>query len=1194
MAHISSEPIAEKGMVSNVCSSLRNGQSSQKAVTENSELATFRRAWRAEFTHRNFESSGRQRDPYLEKASCENGAESGSAIRLFEAGIAHEREGRMQQAVRCYKQAMHIYPDVEKMVFLNSRITTGLSLKAIEESGLIASNKSSDEGTCVSTEELVKNIEEQLEHEGKRGYCEAEETQEGTHMSILPPELILQVFRWVVSSDLDVQQLEQLSLVCRGFYILTRRHELWRSMCNRVWGEQLGSWTPFSSWRDMFINRCRPSFSGLYVSKISYPRMGENSFNTPLYRPWHKVVYFRCLRFFADGTATMMTSADSPQVIVQCLNTKKPKCPVAMVGEYVMEGTDVVNVSFMRSLMEKGVRERNHLQNVVTHRQFSLKLRVMSADNLKHSVLTVIRYEAKDLYSCGRTDGLEFSVNDRPKITRRELRDMDPAAATAARITELSTSKGTSSGANVFVSNEHFDMEKVKDPNRDAILAEFERRKRARHMTLPTDDYEVKALLRQLGHPICLFGEDKPDRRERLRKLLSMMEEEEAHRILRREEPRTEVREEETTWYHEGTEGLKRARLFMVMYSLPKAKERLEIARESRSMPSKEKAIRLQETHRWITSVSNYCSQVGDTRPLAYCDFSPDSSMIATAGWSGTCKVWTVPNCELVRDLRGHTSNASCVRFHPDAALMESDSAIQVASSDNDGMVKLWNLRKEKPLVSIETCEPYRVARMAFHPSGRFLGYTCFDTSWRLYDIEQQEEVLHQEGHSKAVYDISFQCDGSVVLTGGLDCYGRVWDLRTGRCIMFLEGHQKPILTVEFTPSGFQMVSGSADNSCKMWDLRMRRCVYTLPAHQSLVSKICFDTKNGDFMVTGSYDNTLKIWTNPGWQPLKTLPGHESKVMCVAISPNNCWLASTSFDRTKCRLLCTDEPFCKEILLARNLNVMGFALVAFIGIMALLAWTLWPKWGSLRYVIKMTLYYMILSIAGAFVLPYTLVRPFDWTNIRLIQKAVAQMNQLYGIEVHVRNRHFLTTSDPLVVVCNHQSSLDIVPMMEVWPERCAPLAKKEIRYLGWFGIAAWLCGCIFIDRFNKTSSRAVLARTIDHVRRNKLKVWVFPEGTRNHELGLLPFKKGAFHIAIEAQIPIVPVVFSSYQSFYSKKEQRFDYGGVVVVEVLPPVETKGLKHEDVPDLADAVRERMLDVLKRVTVEAEQIFAKKTA
>ncbi|KFD55896.1 hypothetical protein M513_03335, partial [Trichuris suis] len=478
------------------------------------------------------------------------------------------------------------------------------------------------------------------------------------------------------------------------------------------------------------------------------------------------------------------------------------------------------------------------------------------------------------------------------------FRSMDPAAATAARLSELSSSKAAPSAANIFVSNEHFEMEKAKDPNRDAILAEFERRKRARHMTLPTDDYEVKALLRQLGHPICLFGEDKPDRRERLRKLLSMMEEEEAHRILRREEPRVEVREEETTWYHEGTEGLKKARLFMVMYSLPKAKERLEIARESRSMPSKEKAIRLQETHRWITSVSNYCSQVGDTRPLAYCDFSPDSRMIATAGWSGSCKVWTVPNCELVRELRGHTSNASCIRFHPDIASMESDSTIQVASCDNDGMVKLWNLKKEKPLVSIETCEPYRVARMAFHPSGRFLGYTCFDTSWRLYDIEQQEEVLHQEGHSKAVYDISFQCDGSVVLTGGLDCYGRVWDLRTGRCIMFLEGHQKPILTVEFTPSGYQMVSGSADNACKMWDLRMRRCVYTLPAHQSLVSKICFDTKNGDFMVTGSYDSTLRIWTNPGWQPLKTLPGHESKVMCVAISPNSCWLASTSFDRT--------------------------------------------------------------------------------------------------------------------------------------------------------------------------------------------------------------------------------------------------------------------------------------------------------
>lgn len=94
--------------------------------------------------------------------------------------------------------------------------------------------------------------------------------------------------------------------------------------------------------------------------------------------------------------------------------------------------------------------------------------------------------------------------------------------------------------------------------------------------------------------------------------------------------------------------------------------------------------------------------------------------------------------------------------------------------------------------------------------------YTCicsFDASWRLYDLETCEELLFQEGHSKAVFDLAFQADGSLALTGGLDCYGRVWDLRTGRCIMFLEGHQKEIYSVEWHPNGYFGISAAVTHT---------------------------------------------------------------------------------------------------------------------------------------------------------------------------------------------------------------------------------------------------------------------------------------------------------------------------------------------------------------------------------------------
>lgn len=59
-----------------------------------------------------------------------------------------------------------------------------------------------------------------------------------------------------------------------------------------------------------------------------------------------------------------------------------------------------------------------------------------------------------------------------------------------------------------------------------------------------------------------------------------------------------------------------------------------------------------------------------------------------------------------------------------------------------------------------------RVARIGYHPSGRYIGSAGFDGTWRLWDVERAEELLLQEGHAKEVYALSFQCDGSLVATG--------------------------------------------------------------------------------------------------------------------------------------------------------------------------------------------------------------------------------------------------------------------------------------------------------------------------------------------------------------------------------------------------------------------------------------------
>lgn len=108
---------------------------------------------------------------------------------------------------------------------------------------------------------------------------------------------------------------------------------------------------------------------------------------------------------------------------------------------------------------------------------------------------------------------------------------------------------------------------------------------------------------------------------------------------------------------------------------------------------------------------------------------------------------------------------------------------------------------RDTPLATLKG-HTHQVRRVAFHPSGRYLGSASFDETWRLWDVETQAELQLQEGHSKEVYALAFQDDGALVGSAGMDAIGRVWDLRTGRTAMVLDGHADKILALDFSPNG--------------------------------------------------------------------------------------------------------------------------------------------------------------------------------------------------------------------------------------------------------------------------------------------------------------------------------------------------------------------------------------------------------
>lgn len=237
---------------------------------------------------------------------------------LFLKAVEEEQNGAVYEATKYYRRAMQLVPDIEYKINYESDRVGG---------NYMTENDSNDE-----IEDLPAYLQQQLTLKDDR-ICEAEVEMTQMHISALPPEVLMYIFRWVVSTDLDMRALEQLALVCRGFYICARDPEIWRLACVRVWGRSSTKLVPFNSWREMFLERPRVRFDGVYISKTAYIRQGEESLDG-FYRAWHQVEYYRYLRFFPDGQVMMLTTPEDPLVTIPRLRSRTSRVESILLGHF--------------------------------------------------------------------------------------------------------------------------------------------------------------------------------------------------------------------------------------------------------------------------------------------------------------------------------------------------------------------------------------------------------------------------------------------------------------------------------------------------------------------------------------------------------------------------------------------------------------------------------------------------------------------------------------------------------------------------------------------------------------------------------------------------------------------------------------------------------------------------------------------
>ena len=215
-------------------------------------------------------------------------------------------------------------------------------------------------------------------------------------------------------------------------------------------------------------------------------------------------------------------------------------------------------------------------------------------------------------------------------------------------------------------------------------------------------------------------------------------------------------------------------------------------------------------------------------------------------------------------------------------------------------------------------------------------------------------------------------------------------------------------------------------------------------------------------------------------------------------------------------------------------------------------------------------------------LPFLLVRFRHGNNTSFLMHVYAWLAQFTsGIRVKVLGRENIL-AEPAIYVFNHQSSLDGLPLGMLRVPRLVIIGKKEIVYVPFIGWTFYLAGNVLINRGDGRKAKGSLDAGIDAVKRRKVSIAIFPEGARNRDaVGFLPFKRGGFQMAIDAQVPVVPVVIQSFKHVYDK-EARHMRSGTVQVKVLPAHSTQGLGHKDAQKLAETVQkdmEKEFEVLK---------------
>jgi 1-acyl-sn-glycerol-3-phosphate acyltransferase len=231
--------------------------------------------------------------------------------------------------------------------------------------------------------------------------------------------------------------------------------------------------------------------------------------------------------------------------------------------------------------------------------------------------------------------------------------------------------------------------------------------------------------------------------------------------------------------------------------------------------------------------------------------------------------------------------------------------------------------------------------------------------------------------------------------------------------------------------------------------------------------------------------------------------------------------------------------------------------------------------------------YMVILFPITFII-WLVVLPFDRerlvTHWILMYQSLILVSLIPIWKIKIEGREKAVKGTTYVIISNHQSLLDIL-LINCLRFRFKWISKIEninLPFLGWY---LRMAGYITIDRGNEESKAEMLEKSLGCLNRG-ISIMLFPEGTRSPDREIRLFKRGAFQLALEAKVPVLPILIDGTGGILPKHGLIFNIGHHITIRVLEPVMPEHFGTDNVEELADKFKSLLILEMKKLQVNSE--------